>query len=125
MRIRFCRFDRSFGARNFEQPRKLLKRLSQRVPQSVDRALRPDVSKDEAGDDQTKKDSDDAIANVIEIGIGRVTLKDAVEESECDLQPSITDPLGSKTMERYKSEIAITIQARNRQPRKTDATPIA
>src|SRR6266704_3442282 len=31
----------------------------------------------------------------------------------------------SKTMERYKSEIAITIQARNRQPRKTDATPIA
>src|SRR6266513_1278103 len=31
----------------------------------------------------------------------------------------------SNTMERYKSEIAITIQARNRQPRKTDATPIA
>src|SRR5260370_25719585 len=31
----------------------------------------------------------------------------------------------SKTMERYKSEIAITIQARNRQSRKTDATPIA
>src|SRR5205823_7288871 len=95
MRIRFCRFDRSFGARNFEQPRKLLKRLSQRVPQSVDRALGPDVLKDEAGDDQTKKDSDDAIADVIEIGIGRVSLKDAVEESECDLQPSITDPFAS------------------------------
>src|SRR5437660_2254395 len=96
MRIRFCRFDRSFGARNFEQPRKLLKRLSQRVPQSVDRALGPDVLKDEAGDDQTKKDSDDTIADVIEIGIGRVTLKDAVEESECDLQPSITDPFASR-----------------------------
>src|SRR6266853_3419813 len=59
-------------------------------------ALRPDVIEDEAGDDQTKKDSDDAIADVIEIGIGRVSLKDAVEESECDLQPSITDPFASR-----------------------------
>src|SRR6266853_3863811 len=58
-------------------------------------ALRPDVSEDESGYDQPKKDSDDAIADVIEIGIGRVSLKDAVEESECDLQPSITDPFAS------------------------------
>src|SRR6266581_6065761 len=59
-------------------------------------ALLPDIIEDEAGDDQTKKDSDDAIADVIEIGIGRVSLKDAVEESECDLQPSITDPFASR-----------------------------
>src|SRR6266581_4389769 len=95
MRIRFCRFDRSFGARNFEQPRKLLKRLSQRAPQSVDRALGPDVLKDEAGDDKTEKNSNDPIADVIEVCVGRITLKDAVEESECDLQPSITDPFAS------------------------------
>jgi hypothetical protein len=56
-------------------------------------ALRPDVLKDKSGDDETKKNSNDAIADVIEIGIGRVTLKDAVEESECELQPSITYPL--------------------------------
>src|SRR6266853_3299426 len=59
-------------------------------------ALRPDVIEDESGDDQTKKDSDDAIADVIEIGIGRVSLKDTVEESKCDLQPSITDPFASR-----------------------------
>jgi hypothetical protein len=48
-------------------------------------ALRPDVFENESGDDQTKKDSDDAIADVVEIGIGRVSLKDAIEESEGDL----------------------------------------
>src|SRR6266498_2036649 len=31
----------------------------------------------------------------------------------------------SNTMERYKSEITITIGARNRQPRKTDVIPVA
>src|SRR2546429_767800 len=51
---------------------------------------------DKPGDDQTKKNSNDTIADVIEIGVGRVSLKDAVEESECDLQPSITDPFASR-----------------------------
>src|SRR5947208_2489017 len=58
-------------------------------------ALRPDVLEDEPGDDETKKNSNDAIADVVEISVGRVTLKDAVEESECELQPSITDSLAS------------------------------
>src|SRR6266481_3239942 len=58
--------------------------------------LGPDVSEHESGDDKTEKNSDDAIADVIEIGIRRVTLKDAIEESECDLQPSITDPFASR-----------------------------
>src|SRR5438034_10636114 len=51
---------------------------------------------DEYGDEETEENSNDTIADVIEIGIGRVTLKDAVEESECDLQPSITDPFASR-----------------------------
>src|SRR5206468_7515758 len=56
----------------------------------------PDVSEHESSDDKTEKNSDDAIADVIEIGIRRVTLKDAIEESECDLQPSITNPFASR-----------------------------
>src|SRR6266446_4255678 len=84
MSVRFCRFNRSFGARNFDQPRQLLKRRSQRGSQAVDRALWPDVSEDESGDDESKKNSNDAIANVIEIGVGCVTLEDAVEKSERD-----------------------------------------
>jgi len=55
----------------------------------------PDVVEDECGDEESEKDSNNAIADVIEIGIGRVTLKDAVEESECDLQAGITDPVAS------------------------------
>jgi hypothetical protein len=82
VRFGFRRFDRSFGLRNFEQPRKLSKRLSQRRSQSVNRALRPDVSEDESGDDETKENSNNAIADVIEICIGRITLEDAVEKSE-------------------------------------------
>src|SRR2546430_1274575 len=54
-------------------------------------ALGPDVLEDESRDDQTKKNSNDAVANVIEIGIGRVSLKDAVKECEGELQPGITD----------------------------------
>src|SRR3954468_18278523 len=46
---------------------------------------------DEPGNDQTEKNSNDAVADVIEIGVGRVSLKDAVEECECELQPGITD----------------------------------
>ena len=82
MSVRFCRFERSFGARNSKQPRKLSQRLSQRGSQSVDGALRPDVSEDESGDDETEKNSNDAIADVVEIGVGRVTLENAVEKSE-------------------------------------------
>jgi hypothetical protein len=58
-------------------------------------ALWPDVIEDECGDEESEKDSNDTIADVIEIGIGRVTLKDAVEQSECDLQAGITDPVAS------------------------------
>ena len=80
---------------NFEQPDKLSKRRSQRVSQSVDSAFRPNVSEDESGDDETEKNSNDAVADVIEIGVGRISLKDAVEECECDLQSGITDPFAS------------------------------
>jgi hypothetical protein len=34
---------------------------------------------DECGDEESKKDSNDTIADLIEIGTGRVTLKNAVE----------------------------------------------
>ena len=50
---------------------------------------------DESGDDETKKNSNDTIADIIEIGVGRISLKDAVEECECDLQSGITDPFAS------------------------------
>ena len=82
MRFFVRRFDRSLGARNFYKARKLSKRLSQRVPQSVDRMLGPDVPEDESGNDETKKNSNDAIANVIEICVGGITLENAVEKSE-------------------------------------------
>src|SRR5438132_11327289 len=55
----------------------------------------PDTFEDKSGNDETEEDSDHAIADVIEICVGRVPLKDAVEESECDLQPSVTDPFAS------------------------------
>jgi len=60
----------------------LSKRLSQRGSQSVDRVLRPNVSEDESGDDESKKNSNDAIADIIKVCVGRVTLEDAVEKSE-------------------------------------------
>src|SRR5438046_4761318 len=44
-------------------------------------SLGPDILEDKSSDDETKKDSDDAIPDVIEIGVGRVTLENAVEES--------------------------------------------
>jgi hypothetical protein len=55
-------------------------------------ALRPDVLKDESGDEESTQDCNDTIADVIEIGIGRGALEDAVEKSEGNLQPGITDP---------------------------------
>jgi hypothetical protein len=51
---------------------------------------------DESGNDQTKKDSNNTVADVIEICIRRIPLKDAVEKSEGNLQPSITDPFASR-----------------------------
>src|SRR5207237_4890600 len=59
-------------------------------------ALRPDALKDKSGDDETKKNSNGAIADVVEIGVRRVALKDAVEKSERELQPGITYPLASR-----------------------------
>src|SRR6266404_1226065 len=55
----------------------------------------PDVLEDESRDDKTEENSNHAVADVIEIGIGRIALKDAVEESECDLQPGVADPFAS------------------------------
>src|SRR5438045_5839127 len=55
-----------------------------------------DVLNDKTSYDETKKKSNDAIADVVEIGVRRVALKDAVEESECELQPGITYPLASR-----------------------------
>jgi hypothetical protein len=85
MGFRFCFFDGNLRTRNFEQPSKLSKRRSQRVSQSVDSAFRPNVSEDESGDDETKKNSNDAITDVIQVCVGRVTLEDAVEKSERNL----------------------------------------
>jgi hypothetical protein len=59
-------------------------------------ALGPDVMEDESGDDQTKKDSNNTVTDVIEICIRRIPLKDAVEKSEGDLQPGITDSFASR-----------------------------
>jgi len=56
----------------------------------------PDVIEDECGDEESEKDSNDTIADVIEICIRRIPLKNAVEKSEYDLQPSVTDPFASE-----------------------------
>jgi len=47
---------------------------------------------DEPGDEESTQDSNDTIAGVIEIDIGRGALEDAVEKSEPNLQPGIADP---------------------------------
>jgi len=52
---------------------------------STSGALGPDILEDESGDEESKKDSNDTIADVIEICVGRVALEDANEECECDL----------------------------------------
>ena len=44
---------------------------------------------DEPGDGESAQDSNDTIADVIEIDIGRGALEDAVEKSERNLQPDI------------------------------------
>ena len=47
--------------------------------------LRPNVSEDDSSDDETEKNSNDAIADVIEVCVGRITLEDAVKVSERNL----------------------------------------
>jgi hypothetical protein len=37
--------------------------------------LGPNVGEDDSGDDETEKNSNDAIADIVEIGVGRVSLK--------------------------------------------------
>ena len=51
--------------------------------------------KDEPGDEESTQDSNDTIADVIEIRIGCGALEDAVEKSERNLQPGITRSLHS------------------------------
>jgi len=46
----------------------------------------------EPGDEESTQDSNDTIADVIEIDIGRAALENAVEKSERSLQPDMTDP---------------------------------
>jgi len=55
-------------------------------------ALGPDVLEDESGDEDSTQDCNDTIADVVEIGVGRVALENAVEKSERSLQPDMTDP---------------------------------
>jgi hypothetical protein len=52
------------------------------IPVWDSRALGPDVMEDESGDEESEKDSDDTIADVIEIGIGRESLENTEKESE-------------------------------------------
>ena len=59
---------------------------------SISGALGQDILEDEPGDEESTQDSNDTIADVIEIDIGRGALEDAVEKSERNLQPGITDP---------------------------------
>ena len=59
---------------------------------SISGALDQDILEDEPGDEESTQDSNDTIADVIEIDIGRGALEDAVEKSERNLQPGITDP---------------------------------
>jgi hypothetical protein len=58
-------------------------------------ALRPDIIEDECGDEESKKDSNNTITDLVEICVGRITLKDADEEGERDLQAGIIDPVAS------------------------------
>jgi hypothetical protein len=55
-------------------------------------AFGPDVLEDESGDEDSTRDYNDTIADVIEIDIGSGALEDAVEKSKRNLQPGITDP---------------------------------
>src|SRR4029453_1678006 len=48
-------------------------------------ALGPDVMENECGDGETNENPDDAVTDFIEIGIRRVSLKNADEECEGDL----------------------------------------
>ena len=48
------------------------------------------------GNQETEENADHAIANVVEICIGRKSLEDTVEKSEGDLKPGVTDPFASR-----------------------------
>ena len=50
---------------------------------------------DECRNHQTKENADDTIANIMEVGIRRVSLKEAVIEGKGNLQTGVSDSFGS------------------------------
>src|SRR5260370_30100113 len=49
----------------------------------------------ECRNNQTKENADDTIANIVEVGIRRVSLKKPVKEGEGNLQTGVSDSFGS------------------------------
>jgi hypothetical protein len=56
---------------------------------------------DEPGDEASTQDSNDTIADVIEIDVGRGASEHVVEKSEPNLQPGITDPFAPFTVSAF------------------------
>src|SRR5882757_6234807 len=50
---------------------------------------------DECGHYQTKENADDTIANIVEVGVRRVSLKKPVKEGKGNLQTAVSDSFGS------------------------------
>src|SRR6266542_4588431 len=50
---------------------------------------------DECRNNQTKENADDTIANIVEVGVRRVSLKEAVIEGKGNLQTGVSDSVGS------------------------------
>src|SRR6266571_441466 len=50
---------------------------------------------DECRNDQTKENADDTIANIVEVGVRRVSLKKPVKEGKGNLQTGVSDSFGS------------------------------
>src|SRR6266705_6807766 len=50
---------------------------------------------DECGHYQTKENADDTIANIVEVGVRRVSLEEAVKEGKGNLQTGVSDSVGS------------------------------
>src|SRR6266478_9556755 len=50
---------------------------------------------DECRNNQTKENADDTIANIVEVGVRRVSLKQPVKEGKGNLQTAVSDSFGS------------------------------
>src|SRR5258708_4676446 len=51
---------------------------------------------DECRNNQTKENADDPVANIVEVGVRRVSLKEAVIEGKGNLQTGVSDLFGSR-----------------------------